>query len=319
MRLLPLPARLGLILCLALSGAAPSVHAQGLGNLLKRASQLDLGGAVGGHKEQITTSLKDATFADPSRDGFRPPVAERPLASLRQAGGGTFALAPGWYTMQAQSYCLHAGTYGPGKGEGYLYAPPLGPAKDLIVTIARNSAQHPEVAQHDVQALIWAILARAGFRDLNPDLQRTARTLLSNEQMAAQLRGAAFDALRERGMQELMGRAPPQLRAVLDAEARLRSMFATGYSSFAELEQVAILAGMAPIGAGSQDIPSGRWSRHPDGYWVRYLPSGYSSTRLELYVEPGSPAIGKVFDPALHVAVPGNTARQRLLQSARAR
>lgn len=307
---------IGLLTAFALAFSAP-VHAQGLGNLLKKASQLDLGGSLRGHKEQITTSLKDATFADPSRDGFQPPVKAQPLATLRQAGGDTFLLRPGYYTMQAQSYCLHAGTYGPGKGEGYLYAPPLGPAKDLITTIARNSALHPEVNQHDVQALIWAVLARAGFRDLNPELQRTARTLLSSEQMAAQLRGAAFDMVRERATQELMGRAPPQLRAVLDAEARLRSMFATGYSSFAELEQVAILAGMAPIGVGSQDIPSGRWSRHPDGYWVRYIPSGYSSTRLEVFVEPGSTATGRVFDPALHVAVPGNTARQRLLQSAR--
>lgn len=309
---------LGLMVAFVLAFALPA-PAQTLGNLLKRASQVDLGGSLRGHKEQITTSLKDATHGDPSRDGFRPSVKEQALSSLRQANGETFLLRAGWYTMQAQSYCLHAGTYGPGKGEGYLYAPPLGPARELITTIARSSARHPEVEQHDVQALIWAILARAGFRDLNPEMQATARVLLTSEQMAEQLRGVAFDALRERASQELMGRAPPQLRAVLEAEARLRSMFSTGYSSFAELEQVAILAGMAPTGAGSLDIPDGRWSHHPDGYWVRYVPSGYSSTRLEVYVEPGSEAIGKAFDPALHVAVPGNTARQRLLQSARAR
>lgn len=312
-RLLP---ALGLSVACALAFAAPA-HAQTLGNLLKRVSQVDLGGTLRGHREQITTSLKDATYGDPSRDGFRPRVQEQPLASLRDASGTTFLLRPGWYTMQAQSYCLHAGTYGPGKGDGYLYAPPLGPARDLITAIVRNSVHHPEVAQHDVQALIWAILARASFRDLSPDLQHTARLLLSNEQMAGQLRSMAFDAVRDRVTQELMGRAPPQLRAVLEAEARLRSMFATGYSSFAELEQVAVLAGMAPRGAGSQDVPEGRWSRHPDGYWVRYLPSGYSSTRVEIYVEPGSDAEGKAFDPALHVAVPGNTARQRLIQSAR--
>lgn len=157
---------LGLLMAFALAFSTP-VHAQGLGNLLKKASQLDIGGSLRGHKEQITTSLKDATYADPSRDGFNPPKAQ-PLSSLRQAGGSTFLLRPGYYTMQAQSYCLHAGTYGPGKGEGYLYAPPLGPAKDLIVTIARNSALHPEVDQHDVQALIWAILARAGFATSTP-------------------------------------------------------------------------------------------------------------------------------------------------------
>ncbi len=74
---------------------------------------------------------------------------------------------------------------------------------------------------------------------------------------------------------------------------------------------------MAPLGEGSQAVPEGRWSRHPDGYWVRYLPSGYSSTRLEVWVPADSPAIGREFDPSRHIAVPGNTARQRLIQSAR--
>ena len=53
---------------------------------------------------------------------------------------------------------------------------------------------------------------------------------------------------------QLQNNEPPQLRAVLDAEARLRSMFATGYSSFAELEQVAILAGMAPLEAAKYQV-----------------------------------------------------------------
>jgi hypothetical protein len=54
------------------------------------------------------------------------------------------------------------------------------------------------------------------------------------------------------------------------------------------------------------------------GYYVRYLPSGYSSTRVEIWVPQGSPAVGKEYDPATHIAVPGNTARQRLIQSGRA-
>ena len=66
-------------------------------------------------------------------------------------------------------------------------------------------------------------------------------------------------------------------------------------------------------------MPSGRWSLHPDGYYVRYIPSGYSSTRTEIWVPEGSPAVGKEYDPATHIAVPGNTSRQRLIQSARPR
>jgi hypothetical protein len=108
------------------------------------------------------------------------------------------------------------------------------------------------------------------------------------------------------------------LRQIAQAEAQLRQMMTTPGASFAEMERVAVLSGAAPLGEGSRNVPSGRWSLHPDGYYVRYLPSGYSSTRVEIWVPQGSPAVGKEYDPATHIAVPGNTARQRLAQSGRA-
>ena len=83
------------------------------------------------------------------------------------------------------------------------------------------------------------------------------------------------------------------------------------------MEAVAVLAGVAGIGPGSREVPMGRWSLHPDGYYVRYLPRGYSYTVVEVWVPNGSPAVGKEYDPATHIAVPGNTARQRLIQSGR--
>ncbi|MCG8276064.1 hypothetical protein [Stenotrophomonas sp. NLF4-10] len=264
----------------------------------------------------ITTSLADAVYADPSRDDVQlPPV--QPLASLRTSAQASLLLQPGYYGMQVQSYCLHAGTYGPGGGEGYLYAPPLGKGRELVTAIVRNSVQHPEIEQRDIQLLLWAILARTRLQDMSPQLQRAAASLLSPEQYAAWMRGAAFDMLREKAVQALMQHASPQLRQVLEAEAQLRSMLGSAGGSYAQIEQVAVLAGMAPVGEGSQAVPAGRWSRHPDGYWVRYLPSSYSSTRLEIWVPEDSVAIGREFDPSLHIAVPGNTARQRLIQSAR--
>jgi len=113
------------------------------------------------------------------------------------------------------------------------------------------------------------------------------------------------------------GGAPPFVRQVLTAEGDIRRMMTVGGASYADLESVAVLTGAAPRGAGSVDTPSGRWSRHPDGYWIRYIPSGYSHTLVQIWVEPGSSAVGKVYDPAQHIAMPGNTARQRLAQSGR--
>lgn len=94
-------------------------------------------------------------------------------------------------------------------------------------------------------------------------------------------------------------------------------MLTSPAASFEQMERVAVLAGMAPTGPGSRAVPSGRWSRHPDGYWVRYLPEGYSHTLTQIWVPEGSDGVGEAYDPARHIAVPGNTARQRLIQSAR--
>ncbi|MBA2564178.1 MAG: hypothetical protein H0V09_01990 [Gemmatimonadetes bacterium] len=225
-------------------------------------------------------------------------------------------LEPGTYGMQAQSYCLHAGTYGPGGGDGYLYAPPAGPAQDAVVSIARNSVDHPDIPQHDVQVLLWAIIARAKFEDLEPGLKATAAQLLTKEQLVKLNRGA-LDLLPGPVLDNALASMPEPLRKVLEAEAELRRMMTNPGSSFSDMERIAVLSGMAPRGEGSRPVPSGRWSLHPDGYYVRYVPSGYSSTRMEIWVPEGSPAVGKEYDPAMHIAVPGNTARQRLLQSGR--
>jgi hypothetical protein len=267
----------------------------------------------------ITTSLEDAVWAADSLDGHNPPPEVfAPLPSMPRGPGGGYVLRAGHFAQQSQSYCLKAGTHGPGGGDGYLFAPPRGPAEGQVVAIVRNSAAHPDIPQHQVQVLLWAIIARAKFEDLSVDLKQTASRLLTPQQLAT-LNRNALDLLPGPMLEQAIASLPGPVRQVLEAEARLRQMLTTTTSTFEDMERVAVLAGAAPRGEGSRDVPSGRWSRHPDGYYVRYLPSGYSSTRLELWVPEGSPAIGREMDPALHVAVPGNTARQRLIQSARTR
>src|SRR5918997_287056 len=284
----------------------------GLGDKLKKKTPNLLG-----DKQPITTSLSDAKWGDSSKDGYTPREATRSLMTLQRTPNGGFVLQPGYYSMQTQSYCLKAGTHGPGDGDGYLYAPPKGPAEDAVMTVLRNSVQHPEIEQRDIQALLWAIIARAKFEDLQPQMKTTASRLLTPRQLAS-LNRSALDVLSGNALTDALGGVPEPLRQIAQAEAQLRQMLTTPGASFAEMERVAVLSGAAPLGPGSREVPSGRWSLHPDGYHVRYLPSGYSSTRLEIWVPQGSPSVGKEFDPAAHIAVPGNTARQRLIQSGRA-
>jgi hypothetical protein len=263
----------------------------------------------------ITTSLGDAVYGDTSRDTYNP-TPFTPLTSLERTLSGGFALRPGFYEMHTQSYCLKAGTHGPGGGDGYLYAPPKGPAKDAVVSIVRNSVRHPEIDQHKIQLLLWAIIARAKFENLSTELKAVASLLLTPEQLAM-LNRRGLDLLPGPVHQKAMAEVPPAVRTILEAEARIRQMLTTPGSSFEQIEAVAVLGGMAPLGEGSHQVPWGRWSIHPDGYYVRYLPQGYSHTVVQIWVPEGSSLVGKEYDPALHIAVPGNTARQRLIQSGR--
>lgn len=235
-------------------GAVPADAQFGmLGDLAKRAgvSMPSL------RKEPITTSLPDARWGDPSQDGFVPREPKRNLAELQRTPNGGFVLQPGYYSFHDQSYCLHAGTHGPGNGDGYLYAPPLGAAKDAVITIVRNSVQHPEIDQHTIQALLWAILSRAKLEDMSNEHRAAAAQLLTPRQLAALNRGV-LDMLSSGPIADNL---PAEVRAVLRAEADLRQMLTTPGTSYSELERVAVLAGMAPVGAGSRDVPTGRWTR----------------------------------------------------------
>lgn len=266
--------------------------------------------------QPISTSIADAVFGDPAKDGFTPPGAMRGLASLQRGGTGAFVLQQGWFGWTGQSYCLHAGTHGPTAGDGYLYAPIKGSAKDTVTAILQNSTRYPDIAQRDIQQLLWAIVARAKFEDLSNDLKIVAGRLLTARQLAS-LNRSALSVLTSSELSNLTGGLPAPLRAIAQVESQMRGMLTSPGIGYAELERVAVLTGRAPLGAGSQDIPAGRWSLHPDGYFVRYRPNGYTNTRVEVWVPQGSAGIGKQFDAGTQIAAPGNTARQRLAQSGR--
>ena len=265
----------------------------------------------------ITTGLDDVSNDGTMSETFTPQESKRSLQTLQRTANGGFILQPGYYDFHDQSYCLKAGTHGPGGGDGYGYALTKGPAEDAVTSIVRNSVQHPDIPQFHIQLLLWAIIARSKFEDLQPLLKITAAKLLTPQQIT-KLNRNAFNFLPTPIMSKIKSSLPPLVQQVVEAENQLRGMLTSANTTYEQMESVAILTGVAPMGEGSRAIPTGRWYLHPDGYYIRYLPSGYTNTIVEIWVKEGSPAVGKEYDPATHIAVPGNTARQRLIQSGRA-
>lgn len=236
-----------------------------------------------GKEVPVTTSLPDVLTEVPFLDFY---TTKFPMSAgyAERGSDGQFSLAPGAWTYQAQSYCLKAGTHGPGRGEGYGYAPLKGPKAPIVQSILRRSVDHPEIKQNDVQYLLWAIIARAKLSEMSRENQATAAKLLTPKEMF-DLNGGALGILPESAKAKLMADLPPALKAILEAENRIRQMVTQANASFAEVERVAVLLGEpAPDAADRMDLPRQRWSYHPDGYFIRFDPHGYSSTNVDIYV-----------------------------------
>jgi hypothetical protein len=230
----------------------------------------------------ISTSIADAQTEVSLLDDYTPQQLT-PLQTSPRGENGSFVLAPGEYELDAQSYCLHAGTYAPGRGDGYLYAPLKGQREEIIRHILQRSVEHPTIPQHDIQVLIWSILAHTKVNDLSPEIRDTANQLLTRGEIS-RLNGGALGLIPDGVRQQAFANLPSPIQRVLNAEADLRQLLTQGSYNFTELERVAVLAGNPEPGEGSREVPGGRWSFHPGGFFVRYVPSGYSRTLIQVSV-----------------------------------
>lgn len=234
-------------------------------------------------KPPVTTNIKDAVTDVPFLDDFNPQDF-RPMTALPRSKSGAFRLdRPGTYALTVESFCLRAGEYGPSEGDGYAYAPLQGPQADIVQHVLQGAYAHPEIPQEDIQVLIWAIIARTKISDMSQEMQMTAARLLTAQEIF-ELNGGALGLVPESERAKAFDKVPEQVRSVLEAEAQLREMLTQGQEDYEELEAVAVRTGVAPPGKDSRNVPYGRWSFYPEGFFVRYLPRGYKTTRIELYV-----------------------------------
>lgn len=234
-------------------------------------------------KPALTTNLKDAVTEVPFLDDYRP-ESFLPLRPIPLKGTlARFHSIPGNWYVNLKSYCLHAGSYAPGKGKGYLYAPLDGPRADIIRDVLHNSVQHPKIPQTGIQLLIWAILARTKISKMSPTEQAVAALLLTPRQIV-KLNGGALGLIPESAFESAFGSLPSGIRQVVKAETTMRSILSSGIYTYKQLEHVAVLTGIAPHQKGDREVPAYRWCYHPDNYFVRYQPYGYPRTRVEISV-----------------------------------
>jgi hypothetical protein len=284
------------------AAAAKGTKALGLENILKQ-------------PKAISTNFGDVNRTDEQMPDFQNEKQYTPLTDLPKNLEGGYVLKAGHFEIINKSYCLKAGTFAPSSGDGYMYAPVLGKKKDIVTIILKSAEKHPEVKQSEIQMLLWTIIARTKFSDYSGSVKETAIRLLTAKQLL-QLEGGALGILPFDVVKKAKDQLPSELKLVFEAENNIRNLVSSGNYSYAEFEKYAILAGMAPP---RTDAPNGIWTCHPDGYYIRYFPSGYSRTKTQIYVPEDviTRLDGKklIYDATDDIAYPANTGSQRLAQT----
>jgi len=258
-------------------------------------------------RDPITTSFKDVDKSEVLEIEFGNDEAYRSFFEQPFDPQKGFTLEHGYYEGTFQSFCIKAGTTPPIEGGGRFYAPIKGPKADIVTTIIEGYQGNPEITQREVQLLLWAIIAKADFAKMKGPVKVTALKLLTPTQIARLSKGA-LDNLTRNEVKKV-AKESPAIRAVLEAENNLRKKYYAGAKSYQEYEEIAMLAGVEPIVPGFE---AGRWTKHPDGFYIRYYPKGYARTRTQIYI-PESAGTTQ-FNPSLDLAVPPNRG-QRLLQT----
>lgn len=245
-----------------------AAHAQSVESLVDQNAVWEPG-------KSITTNIKDAL----------PPATLYGLDdALIRPIPDDWVFAPGHYRSTIRSYCLHAGTYGPTKGDGYLICPLKGSRADVIRGILERTRQFPNIAQTDVQRLIWGIEDGAQWDSFDNDYKARVAPLLTEAEIAILNLQPKVADLGGEVKRRLGGLIPGGARKMVDQYAELRNKITDTRLSYAELESVAVKTGVAPWGKDSRkDVQPGVWAAVGGGFYIRAFPQSYSTTDLEVY------------------------------------
>lgn len=285
-------------------------------------------------KKPITTNFKD----DVSLEGILQPEfgQDKPYRNLHdmpQNEQGAYLLQPGFYEITNLSYCLKAGTHGPGQGDAYGLAFLEGKMEDVVYAVIKRSQEiwrdknkmdvsqlqdrdnrgnivetAFRISQRDVQVLLWAIIAKADFQNMQGRTKAVATMLLTPQQLV-KLNGGAVKTVANFADDKGLVNKPGIVQQIEQAEQSIRQLYQSANATYEDFERLAVLAGLANE---PQPVNRGTWFKHKNGYYVAYYPAGYPRTTTRVYVPEGSGPVA--FIATGTVATPSD-ARQRLAQT----
>lgn len=243
----------------------------------------------------ITTTFADAIHGEPLPPSFDP-KSFTPLASQERNDDGAFVLKPGFYEATVQSFALDPGTTNITKPAGYYPAPIKGRYAKALASLLKNAELHPDISQPELQQLVFSVAAGTDLEKMPPPVQQTALRALPKDTIRL-LQGAA--------------QANAFNKALMDAINKKIAGDHNAQQAIANMQQGAQAAQQqAELNALSEPVARGAWAQMPGGFYVRYLPEGYTRTKLQLIVpETVSSA---TFDPTQYLAVLGQVPSERL-------
>ncbi|MDD5361490.1 MAG: hypothetical protein PHN88_05115 [Ignavibacteria bacterium] len=245
---------------------SPGAFAQ-FGDILKKATEkvtkVDLL-----EEKNVTTSIEDAlpvAFWLKDIDEYYEPT---------EPETNDFNLDPGYYRFYVQSYCLKAGTHGPSKGSGYLLAPLKGKRSDLVYNIVARSSNFPEIEQHDIQLLLWGIIAGSKFTDFDISFQNKVRPLMTTAEIAEfslDLKNVPIEVM------------PDDIKQIAQFYKDFRARLTNPNITYNEVESMAMVNGVLPEDPFSKYVEKGLWAYLGDGFYGRGMPQSYPRTIFEVY------------------------------------
>ena len=212
----------------------------------------------------------------------------RPMTDLPRTPTGGFQLQPGLWETTLQAYCLRPAAYGPNAGQGYLHAPFKGSRAKTVQAILQASYRHPEIEQGQVQLLLWSVLSRLKVSQMRADVAAAARALLAPADLRA-IEADALDIIPPNQRDRLFRSLPREVRKTIEVENDIRYRISRGNATYREIAGLAV-PGEAPHDPNDR-LTRGEWSRHPDGFFIRYFPNGFSEMKVQILVPEGATTI----------------------------